>query len=79
MVVIRECNELGNAINPTNPAERDQLKKDCLRHATRSNGVIDWEAYEIALYEKPLFSDVSSESSASSSSDIDCVFLYANS
>jgi len=66
-------------IYPTNPAERDELKRDCLKHATMSNGLIDWEAYEIALYGNPLFSDVSSESSASSSSDSDCIFLYATS
>ena len=43
MVLITECNELGRVIDPTNPAERDQLRKDCLKQATRSNGVIDCE------------------------------------
>jgi hypothetical protein len=28
-------------IDPTEPAEREQLRKDCLRHATKLNGIID--------------------------------------
>ena len=75
--MIKECDKSGKVINPTKPAEKDQLKRDCLRHATRSNNLIDWKAYEIALYGKPLFSDVFGESSASSSSDSDYIFLYA--
>jgi len=41
MVVIRECDEMGREIRPVNPLDREKLRRDCLRHATQSNGVID--------------------------------------
>jgi hypothetical protein len=68
-------------ISPTNSVERDQLKRDCSRHAAWPNGLIDWEAYELGLHGHNLFSDLSSDSDNSdcSGSDSDCVFLYANS
>jgi hypothetical protein len=71
MVLIRECDESGKVIDPTDPAEREQLRKDCLRHATGPNGVIDWVVYNLGLYGENLFSDLSSESSVDSSSDSD--------
>jgi len=79
MVLIRECDDSGRVISPTNSVERDQLKRDCLRHATRLNGLIDWGAYELGLHGHNLFSDLSSDSDNSdgSGSDSDCVFLYA--
>jgi len=49
MVLIRECDDTGKVINPTDPTERDQLRRDCLRHATKPNSVIDWEAYQLEL------------------------------
>jgi len=60
-------------ISPANSSERDQLKRDCLWHATRSNGVIDWEVYDLGLYGENLFSD----SDSGDNSGSDCVFLYA--
>ena len=79
MVLIRECDGEGRVIPPANSTERDQFKRDCLRHATRSNGVIDWDAYELALHGEDLFIALSSDSDSISSSDSDCVFLYAKS
>jgi len=79
MVLIRECDDTGKVIDPTDPPERDQLKKDFLRHATRPNGIIDWEAYNLGLYGKNLFSDLSSDSSDGSGSGSDCLFLNATS
>jgi len=70
---------MGKVIDPTDPAERDQLKKDCVRHATRPNGVIDWEAYNLGLYGENLFSDLSSDNSDGLGSGSDCVFLYSTS
>jgi len=40
---------------PTNSAEKDKLKRDCLTHATKPNGVIDWEVYELGLHGHNLF------------------------
>lgn len=64
-------------ISPANSSERDQLKRDCLWHATRSNGVIDWEVYELGVYGENLFSALSIDNDSSDSSGRDCVFLYA--
>jgi len=65
---------------PTNSAEKDKLKRDCLTHATKPNGVIDWEVYELGLHGHNLFSALSSDSdSIGSSGSDDCVFLYATS
>jgi hypothetical protein len=81
MVLIRECDDTGRVISPTNSAINDQLKRDCLRNATRLNGLIDWEVYELGLHGHNLFSDLSSDSdnSGSSGRDSDCVLLYATS
>jgi len=79
MVLIGECDDTSKVIDPTDLAKRDQLKKDCLRHATRPNGVIDWRAYNLGLYGEHLFIDLSSDSSDGSGSGSDCVFLYATS
>lgn len=32
--MIKDCDEEGKLVCPTDPAERDQLRKDCLKHAT---------------------------------------------
>lgn len=67
-------------ISPSNSVERDQLRKDCLKHATRSNGLIDWEAYELGLYDHRIVEDLASHnvsSSNSSGSDNACVFFNA--
>jgi len=77
--LIRECDDSGKVIDPTDPAERGQLRKDCLRHATWTNGVIDWEVYNLGLYGEKILSDLSSENNDSSGSDSDCVFLSATS
>ena len=45
MVLIRECDEEGRLIRPTDTVERDQLRKECLRHATGPNGIINWDVY----------------------------------
>lgn len=79
MVLIRECDGEGWVIPHATSTERDQFKRDCLRHATRPNGVIDWDAYELALHGKDMFSALSIDSDSSSSSDSDYVFLYAKS
>lgn len=76
--MIRECDDTGKVISPTNFVERDQLRKECLRHATRQNGFIDWEAYQLGFYGHKLFNYVSSDID-SSGSDSDYVFLYATS
>lgn len=75
MVLIRECGEEGKSINPTDPAERDQLRKNFLRHATGPDGIIDLDVYNLGLYGENLFSDLFSESSVNSGSDSDCMFL----
>ena len=64
-------------IDPNDPTKRDQLSRDCLRQATRPNGLIDWGVYQLGLYGEKLFGDTSSGSSDNSGSDSDCVFLYA--
>jgi len=79
MVVIRECDERGRELRPTDPLERDNLQRDCLRHVMRRNGVIDWEAYDSSYFGHMSFSNLSSESDSGDSDDSDCVFLYANS
>ncbi len=79
MVVIRECDERGKEIRPLDPLERAKLQRDCLRYATRPNGVIDWEAYSSSYFGHLSMSDLSSESDSDDSHDSDCVFLYSTS
>jgi len=79
MVLIRECDDSGKVIDPTDHAERGRLRNDCLRHATRPNGVIDWEVYNLGLYGEILLSDLSSDTKDSSGKDSDCVYLSATS
>ena len=79
MVVIRECDERGREIYPSDPLKRARLQRDCLKHASRPNGLIDWEAYNSSYFGHVTFSDLSSESSSDDSDDSDCVFLYATS
>ena len=79
MVVIRECDERGREIYPADPLDRARLQKECLKHATRPNGAIDWEAYNSSYFGHMTFSDLSSESASDDSDDSDCVFLYATS
>lgn len=50
---------------------------DCLKHATRPNGLIDWDVYKFGLFGHRVLSDLSSDSDTSS--DSNCVFLYATS
>jgi len=76
MVVIRECDEWGREILPVDPLERANLQRDCLRHATRRNGFIDWEAYDSSYFGHMSFLDLSSESGSDDSDDSDRVFLY---
>jgi hypothetical protein len=79
MVLIRECDGEGKLIQPSDPIEKENLRKACLRHATGADGVINWDAYYDGLFGEELFSDLSSESSANSGRDSDCVFLSATS
>jgi len=79
MVVIRECDERGREIYPADPLERAQLRRDCLRHATRRNGLTDWEAFDSSYFGHMTFSDLSSKSGSDDSDDSDCIFLYATS
>jgi len=79
MVVIRECDERGRELRPVDPLERAKLQRDCLRHATRQNGVIEWEAYGLSYFGHMSVSDLSSESDSGDSDDSDCVFLYSTS
>jgi len=79
MLVIRECDERGREIRPVDPLERAKLQRECLRHATRPNGVIDWEAYSSSYFGHLSMSDLSSESDSDDSHDSDCVFLYSTS
>jgi len=79
MVVIRECDERGREILPVDPLERAKLHRDCLRHATRPNGIIDWEAYGSSYFGHLAMPDLSSESDSDNSHDSDCVFLYSTS
>jgi hypothetical protein len=69
--------EDGKLICPTDPNERDQLRKECLRHATGPDGIIDWDKYYFGLHGEELFSDLSSDSSVDSGRDSDCVILSA--
>jgi len=77
MVVLRDCNESGMVISPTDSEGRDKLQRDCLRHATSPNWVIDWDVFQIALLCHKFSDDLSSDSSSSDGSDSDCVFLYS--
>jgi hypothetical protein len=77
MVLIRDCDADGKLISPTDPNERDQLRKECLRHATGPDGIIDWDKYYFGLHGEELFSDLSSDSSVDSGRDSDCVILSA--
>ena len=79
MVVIRECDERGRKLRPADPLERANFQRDCLRHAMRRNGVINWEAYDSSYFGHMSFSYLSSESDSGDSDDSDCVFLYATS
>ena len=79
MVVIQECDERGREIYLADPLERAQLRRDCLRHATRQNSFIDWEAYDSSYFGHMTFSDLSSESSSDNSDDSICIFLYTTS
>jgi hypothetical protein len=79
MVLIRECDGEGKLVQPIDPIEKENLRKACLRHATGADGIINWDAYYDGLFGEELFSDLSSESSANSSHDSDCVFLSATS
>jgi len=79
MVVIRECDERGRELRPVDPLERAKLQWDCLRHATRQNDIIDWEAYNLSYFSHMSMSDLSSESDSDDYDDSDCVFLYSTS
>jgi len=79
MVVIRECDERGRELRPSDHLERANLQRDCLRQATRRNGVIDWEEYDSSYFGNMSFSDLSNESDSGDFDDSDCVFLYATS
>lgn len=79
MVLIRECDEKGRVIPTIDPVEKNRLRKECLKHATGPDGMIDWDVYYDGLFGEDLFSDLSSESSANSGSDSDCVLLSATS
>jgi len=79
MVLIRECDDTGKVISLTNSDERNKLRRDCLRHATRPN----WEVYELGLFGRRVLEELSSGSETNSNnsdgSDSDCVFLHATS
>ena len=79
MVVILECDERCREIYPADPLERAQLWRDCLRHATWQNGLIDWEAYDSSYFGHMSFSDLSSKSNSDDFDDSDCIFLYTTS
>ncbi|RHN40827.1 hypothetical protein MtrunA17_Chr8g0359141 [Medicago truncatula] len=79
MVVVRECDEKGIELVPSNPLDRQKLRLQCLKHATRKNGLIDWEVYDSTYFSHMNFSDISSESDCSESDDSDCVLLYSTS
>jgi hypothetical protein len=79
MVLIRECDGEGKLIQPSDSIEKDFLRKECLRHATGPDGIINWDVYYSGLHGEELFSDLSSESDTNSDSDSDCVFLSATS
>lgn len=77
MVLLRECDEEGNYIIPSDPVERDRLRRECTKHATGPDGFVDWEAFHLGFYGESLFSDLSSDSD--SSRDSDCVIISASS
>ncbi|RHN65806.1 hypothetical protein MtrunA17_Chr3g0083971 [Medicago truncatula] len=79
MVVVRECDERGVVLVPSNPIDRQRLRLQCLKHAKRKNGLIDWEVYDSTYFSHMNFSDLSSESDFSESDDSDCVLLYSTS
>lgn len=79
MVLIRECYEKGRLVRPIDPVEKNRMRKECLKHATGPDGIINWDTYYDGLFGEELFSDLSSESSANSGSDSDCVFLSTTS
>jgi len=73
--VIRKCDERGRELRPEDPLERAMLQRDCLRHATRRNGVIDWEVYGLSYFGHLSMSDLFSESDSGDSNDSDCIQL----
>ncbi|KEH33519.1 hypothetical protein MTR_3g045050 [Medicago truncatula] len=77
MVVVRECDEKGRELSPSDPLDRQKLRLQCLKHAARKNGLIDWEVYDSTYFSHMNFSDISSESDCSESDDIDCVLIYS--
>ncbi|RHN41169.1 hypothetical protein MtrunA17_Chr8g0363161 [Medicago truncatula] len=79
MVVVRECDESGREVFPSDPLDRQRLRLQCLNHATRKNGLIDWKVYDSTYFSHMTFSDISSESDCSDSDDSDCVLLYSTS
>ncbi|AES78524.2 hypothetical protein MTR_7g032790 [Medicago truncatula] len=79
MVVVRECDERGRELPPSNPLDRQKLRLQCLKHDTRKNGLIDWKVYDSTYFSHMNFSDISSESDCSKSDDSDCVLLYSTS
>lgn len=56
-----------------------------MRHASRLNGAIDWEAYELGYFGHRIIEELSSNSdnnnrdSSDSNDDSDCVFIYSTS
>ncbi|KEH26360.1 hypothetical protein MTR_6g053030 [Medicago truncatula] len=79
MVVVRECDERGRELPPSNPLDRQKLRLQCLKHATRGSGLIDWKVYDYTYFSHMTFSDISSESDCSEYDDSDCVLLYSTS
>jgi hypothetical protein len=84
MVIIRECDEMGREFFPTDPEEKSKSKlmNDHLKHVTRPNGSIDWEAFELGYFSHRIIEELSSDNDSSSgdsydNTDIDCVFLYS--
>jgi len=79
MVVNRVCDGSGRVVSRTNFEDKNELRKSCLRHATRPNGVIEWDVFETTLLGHRIPLDFSSDSSSGvgSDSDSDCVFLYS--
>ncbi|RHN51914.1 hypothetical protein MtrunA17_Chr6g0474441 [Medicago truncatula] len=69
MVVVKECDERGIELVPSNPLDRQRLRLQCLKHATRKNGLID-----STYFSHMNFSDISSESDCSEYDDSDCCF-----
>lgn len=79
MVVVRECDESGREVFPSDPLDRQKLRLQCLNHATQKNGLIDWKVYDSTYFSHMTFSDISSESGCSDSDNSDCVLLYSTS